>query len=83
MKSVVKEAIFISESERTFTDRESGEVRTYYKALFSQDGSEPLEVSIDDGLIGTFNRFGLYDIVLDINSYNRRFSVKLVEAHEC
>lgn len=81
MKSVIKNAIFVSESKREFVDHETGQVRTYHKALFTQDDSEPLEISISDELAGTFERFGTYNLMLDINSYNRRFSVKVVGAN--
>lgn len=80
MKTVIQDAIFVSESQRSFTDQASGEVREYYKALFTQDGSEPLEIAISQDLAGSFERFGVYRLVLDVNSYNRRFSVRVVEA---
>lgn len=81
MKSVIKNAIFVSESAREFRDQDTGEVRKYYKALFTQDDAEPMEITIDEVLAGAFERFGMYDLVLEINSYNRRFSVKVVGAN--
>lgn len=81
MKSVIENAIFVSESAREFRDNETGEVRTYHKALFTQDDSDPMEITIVDSLAGGFERFGIYNLVLEINSYNRRFSVKVVNAH--
>ena len=73
MQSVVKNVTFISKSMREFTNKETGESRIYYKALFVQDDSEPLEISISEPVFDALEKFQEYDLTLDISSYNRKF----------
>lgn len=69
--------IFVSGSERSFTNRETGEIRTYKKALFAQDGSDPLELTVDDDVFPSLVSMGMYNLDLSINSYSKGFSVKV------
>lgn len=78
MNAVIDNVTFISNSKRDWVDSQTGEKKTFYKALFVQDGSEPLEISIADDLYGTFTKFGNYNLDIELNSYNRRFSCKVV-----
>lgn len=77
MQAVITDAIFISNSAKDWTNKQTGEVTTFYRALFSQDGSDPLEISIDESLYNVFERFGTYNLDLEITSYQGRMRNKV------
>lgn len=83
MKAFLSNVRFISLHSSEYINKETGEVRVYHKGLFVQDGSEPLTLSVSDSVLGSLNPLSLYDLDLDVNYYNKRFSVKVVEASEC
>lgn len=84
MQGLITNAVFISDSEREYTNKETGEVRTYCKAVFVQDGSaDAVEMTIDDSLFGQMEKFQTYNLDLEINFYNKRFSCKVVGYAEC
>ena len=77
MQAVITDAVFISNSSKDWTNKETGEVKTFYRALFAQDGSEPLELSIDESLFNAFERFGTYNLDLEVTSYNGKMRNKV------
>lgn len=73
MKAIISNAVFISNSSREWTNPETGQERIFYRALFAQNGSEPLEISIDERLFNAFDQFGTYSLDLEVTSFNGKF----------
>lgn len=78
MQALISDVVFLSNSENSFTDRETGEPRIFYRATFVQDGSDPMTVSIDERLFGSFDYLGRYNLDLELTSYNNKFRCKVV-----
>lgn len=78
MQALITDAVFLSNSENSFNDRETGEVRTFYRATFVQDGSDPMTISIDERLYNAFDYLGRYNLDLDISSFNNKFRCKVI-----
>ena len=80
MLAVIKDATFISKSMNEFTDKSSGELKVFYKGLFAQDESSPLEISISEDVFTRLEKFKTYDLSLEVSSFNRKFYVTVVDA---
>lgn len=79
MKFVMKNCIYLGERVNEFVDRETGEAKTYAKVtLMQEDDSEPVELSLDDSLLGSFCRFESYDLLVRVSTFNKKFTFKVI-----
>lgn len=80
MISKMQNVTFISKSMNEYTNKNTGELNTFYKALFVQDDSSPLEISVSEDVFPKFVKLESYDLELEISSFNRKFYCTVVDA---
>lgn len=83
MIAILKNAIFVSGSTREFTNNETGEVRSYSKALFTQEGQDPVQLNIESDVLDGLEMLCPYDLELNITNFDRKFYVRVVAANAC
>ena len=80
MQCVIENAMFLTKRKGQFVNKKTGEVeRVYYKAVFSQDDSEPVELSIEENVFSVLTKLQSYDLVINISAWDRKFFLSVVD----